>query len=120
MCDNVSLKHYVPQIQNSVQDKRHYEAVCCCCPSQQRKSPKVPEVAKALFHQQIQLAILRNRGNFAHNAEVVRKGTEHLVARYRTEEIRHSKDFIDCILSRALLKNDIVDKKLREDATRLG
>ncbi|XP_029685193.1 uncharacterized protein [Takifugu rubripes] len=92
-----------------------------------------PEVAKALYYpenskeRKVRLATLRNRGNFAHNTDVVRKGTGHLVVRYRTKKIRHAKDFIHCAYCQGLYSKKTLWKhmkgcheKPRKDAPEAG
>lgn len=92
-----------------------------------------PDVAKALFYplnskeRRARLAILRNRGNFSHNTDVVRKGRGDLVARYRTKSIRNGKDFIHCIHCQGLYSKKTLwkhvkrcEEKPREDEPRVG
>ena len=121
-----------------VYDKRNY---CLYCSKPTAKIARhlqtvhsnKHEVAKAFFYpkdskeRRVRLAILRNRGNFSHNTDVVRKGTGQLVARYRTQEIRHGKNFIHCVHCQGLYSKKtlwkhvkICPEKTREDAPQFG
>lgn len=64
---------------------------------------------------------------------MVRKGTGHLVARYRTQEIRHGKNLIHCVHRQGLYSKKkiktkytlwklprICPEKMREDAPQFG
>ncbi|XP_049332973.1 uncharacterized protein LOC111195432 isoform X3 [Astyanax mexicanus] len=108
---NSSTIHVLPPSNLKAQrvyDKRNY-CVFCFKPSSKiaRHLETVHrnevEVAQAVQYpkgskaRRTKLNILRNRGNFVHNAEVVRKGTGQLVACYRPREQRDAKDFIHCI-----------------------
>lgn len=132
----------VPRTTNTqerrVYDKRNY---CLYCSKPKAKISQhlqtvhrnKPDVAKALFYQhnskewQVRLAILRNRGNFSHNSDVVRKGKGDLVARYRTQNIRNGKSFIHCIHCQGLYSKKTLwkhiktcEEKPREDEPRVG
>lgn len=58
---------------------------------------------------------------------MVKKGTGHLVARYRTKEIRHGKDFIHCAHCQGLYSKKtlwkhvkVCPEKTKEDDTQVG
>nr|XP_055069419.1 uncharacterized protein LOC129450574 isoform X3 [Misgurnus anguillicaudatus] len=61
------------------------------------------EVAKAVAfpkrskERRVQLNLLRKRGNFAHNTDVVRKGEGEMIACYRPKKCKNPKEFIHCI-----------------------
>ncbi|XP_058471537.1 uncharacterized protein LOC131444863 isoform X2 [Solea solea] len=121
-----------------VYDKRNYCLYCSKPTSKisrhlQTVHHNKPEVAKALYYpkdskeRRVRLAILRNRGNFTHNTDVVRKGTGHLVARYRTKEIRQGKDFIHCLHCQGLYSKKTLWKHIKicqeqagDDAPQVG
>ncbi|KAM4593211.1 uncharacterized protein PAE49_006138 isoform 3-T3 [Odontesthes bonariensis] len=121
-----------------VYDKRSY---CLYCSKPTAKISRhlqtvhrnKPDVAKALFYPQnskerrVRLAVLRNRGNFSHNTDVVREGRGDLVARYRTKDIRNGKDFIHCIHCQGLYSKKTLWKHIKtcnekpgEDEPRVG
>ncbi|XP_073732486.1 uncharacterized protein [Misgurnus anguillicaudatus] len=61
------------------------------------------EVAKAVAfpkrskERRVQLNLLRKRGNFAHNTDVVRKGEGEMIACYRPKKCKNPKEFIHSI-----------------------
>nr|XP_055048600.1 uncharacterized protein LOC129433905 isoform X1 [Misgurnus anguillicaudatus] len=61
------------------------------------------EVAKAVAfpkrskERRVQLNLLRKKGNFAHNTDVVRKGEGEMIACYRPKKCKNPKEFIHCI-----------------------
>ncbi|XP_036419034.1 uncharacterized protein LOC118802695 isoform X2 [Colossoma macropomum] len=90
-----------------VYDKRNFCAFCFKPSSKIARHLEIVhrsevEVAQAVQYpkgskaRRTRLNVLRNRGNFVHNAEVVRRGTGQLVACYRPREQRDAKDFIHC------------------------
>lgn len=121
-----------------VYDKRNYCLYCSKPTSKiarhlQTVHRNKPDVAKALFYPQkskerrARLAVLRNRGNFSHNADVVRKGRGDLVACYRTKDIRNGKDFIHCIHCQGLYSKKTLwkhmktcEEKSRDNEPRVG
>ncbi|XP_051802894.1 uncharacterized protein LOC110968623 isoform X9 [Acanthochromis polyacanthus] len=121
-----------------VYDKRNY-CIYCSKPTSklarhlQTVHRNKAEVAKAFYYpkdskeRRVRLAILRNRGNFAHNTDVARNGTGHLVARYRTRESRHGQDFIHCVHCQGLYSKKTLWKHIkicpentREDTPQAG
>ncbi|XP_073703962.1 uncharacterized protein [Garra rufa] len=66
------------------------------------------EVAKAVAfpknskERRVQLNLLRKRGNFAHNTDVVRQGHGEMVACYRPKKKKGAKEFIHCIYCQGL------------------
>ncbi|XP_019906138.1 uncharacterized protein LOC105029909 isoform X2 [Esox lucius] len=88
---------------------RHLELVHC----------NEMEVAKAVCfpkrskERQIQLNLLRKRGNFAHNADVVRKGYGEMIACYRPKESKEAKDFIHCCHCQGLYNKRSLWKHVR-------
>ncbi|KAI5608167.1 hypothetical protein C0J50_9569 [Silurus asotus] len=66
------------------------------------------EVVKAVAfpkhskEKQMLFTLLRNRGNFAHNTDVVRKGHGEMIACYRPKKRKGAKDFIHCIYCQGL------------------
>nr|XP_055030542.1 uncharacterized protein LOC129419425 isoform X2 [Misgurnus anguillicaudatus] len=61
------------------------------------------EVAKAVAfpkrskERRVKLNLLRKKGNFAHNTDVVRKGEGEMIACYRPKKCKNPKEFIHCI-----------------------
>ena len=74
----------------------------------ERKHNKELEVAKALSfpkgskQRRVHLECLRNKGNFAHNAEVLKTGTGKLVARKQPREESQAKDYMHCLYCQGL------------------
>ncbi|XP_030218994.1 uncharacterized protein LOC115548476 [Gadus morhua] len=74
----------------------------------ERKHKKELEVAKALSfpkgskQRRVHLECLRNKGNFAHNAEVLKTGTGKLVARKQPREESQAQDYMHCLYCQGL------------------
>lgn len=66
------------------------------------------EVAKAVAfpkhskERRVQLNLLRKRGNFAHNTDVVRQGRGEMIACYRPKKRKGAIEFIHCIYCQGL------------------
>ncbi len=66
------------------------------------------EVAKAVVfpkhskERRVQLNLLRKRGNFAHNTDVVRQGRGEMIACYRPKKRKGAIEFIHCIYCQGL------------------
>ncbi|XP_029943204.1 uncharacterized protein LOC115385360 isoform X2 [Salarias fasciatus] len=121
-----------------VYDKRNYCIYCSKATSKiarhlQTVHADKADVAKAFYYpkqskeRQVRLTILRNRGNFAHNINVVRNGTGYLAARYRTQKKRNGTDFIHCAHCQGLYSKKtlwkhvkVCPEKTREDAPQVG
>lgn len=78
-----------------------------------------PEVALAFQHpknskeRRKKLSILRSRGNFAYNANVVREGAGELQACYRPRECRRAFDFIHCFHCQGLYAKKTLWKHMK-------
>ena len=59
------------------------------------------------------LKILRNRGNFAHNANIVRKGAGQVEPCYRPWECRRAIDFIHCFYCQGLYAKKTLWKHMK-------
>ncbi|XP_055022443.1 uncharacterized protein LOC129412454 isoform X2 [Boleophthalmus pectinirostris] len=76
----------------------------------ERKHNKEVEVAKALSfpkgskQRRVHLESLRNKGNFAHNTEVLRTGKGKLVARKQPRENSQAKDYMHCVYCQGLFR----------------
>ncbi|XP_058506753.1 uncharacterized protein LOC131473526 isoform X2 [Solea solea] len=77
------------------------------------------EVARAFQHpknskeRRKKLDILRRRGNFAHNANVVREGAGELQACYRPRECRRASEFIHCFHCQGLYAKKTLWKHMK-------
>lgn len=77
------------------------------------------EVALAFQHpknskeRRKKLDILRRRGNFAHNAKVVREGAGELQACYRPRECRRASEFIHCFHCQGLYAKKTLWKHMK-------
>uniref|UniRef100_A0A1A8S1J5 Si:dkey-51d8.9 n=1 Tax=Nothobranchius rachovii TaxID=451742 RepID=A0A1A8S1J5_9TELE len=76
------------------------------CPLQ-RKYPKNSKERRN------KLNILRRRGNFAHNASVVKKGAGELQACYRPKKLKDAFDFIHCYHCQGLYAKKTLWKHMR-------
>lgn len=96
-------------------NKRFY---CCFCQKPfskisrhfEAKHKDKPEVAKAFKfptgskERRIKLALLRNRGNRAHNLQVIREGKGTVIPRQQSSRHTNVKDYLHCINCEGYLK----------------
>ncbi len=77
------------------------------------------EVAKAVAfpkhskERQVQLNLLRKRGNFAHNTDVVRQGRGEMIACYRPKKRKGAIEFIHCIYCQGLYNKHSLWKHIK-------
>ncbi|XP_070820041.1 uncharacterized protein [Chaetodon trifascialis] len=98
-----------------VYDKKHYCLYCpeqCCKMSRHliRKHNNETAVAKAMSfplkskERKLHFDIIRNKGNRAHNNEVLKAGSGTLIPRQQPEQPMKASDYMHCINCEALLK----------------
>ncbi|XP_032363314.1 uncharacterized protein LOC116675982 [Etheostoma spectabile] len=114
--ENVSvLKQRKRKIGGRVHSKRHH---CLYCPMQchrmarhlVRKHSNQSAVAKAISfplnskERKLHFRLIQNKGNHAHNNEVLKNGRGTLIPSYQTKEPVNASDYMHCIYCEALLK----------------
>jgi len=114
-----------------VYDKRHY-CLYCCKPYakmarhlEQAHEDKM-EVAEALSFpkgskvRKTHLDLIRNKGNYAHNASVMESGVGVLVPFKRPQEGMKCEDFMHCAYCQALFTRKVLWRHMRNCALRPG
>ena len=119
-----------------VYDKKQYCLFCCKPYSKMARHlehvhKNEIEVAQACMHpkgskeRRTRLNHLRNRGNFAHNAEVLKTGKGELVTKQRPAEQSQGKDYMHCAYCQGCFKSKLMWRhwricKLKPGTTKPG
>ncbi|XP_055015705.1 uncharacterized protein LOC129410829 [Boleophthalmus pectinirostris] len=125
--DSVPVSLKVPAVRRKQDGSRLYDKkqYCLFCKGVVRLSRHLElvhknerEVAQALSYDKgskernLHFEHLRNRGNFAHNIEVLQAGTGHLVPRKQPREDTDAKDFLHCSHCQGLFRKKILRKHM--------